>query len=179
MTFGKEQLDKFRDFWKENGEDIMVLVKAAFNDVKSTIEMVMGIIKGIFEVAWPIISGVVKTAWELIKTTVSTAIDLVLGIIQTTMDLLKGDWEGAWTTIKDTAEKIVGNIVTFFENVDLLQVGKDIVQGLIDGIGSMVDAVKEKVSEIANGIPEWMKKILGIASPSRVLMQIGKWTGEG
>lgn len=179
MNFVGPQLEKFKAFWDENGEAIMKLVKTYFNMIWEDIKMVMGLIQGVFQVVWPIISGVVKVAWELIKATVGTAIDLVLGIIQTTMKLIQGDWEGAWNTIKETVEKIWGNIKGFFQGVDLVQIGKDIIGGLIKGIGSMADSVVEKVKSLADSIPNWMKKVLGIKSPSRVMMEVGKWTGQG
>lgn len=67
----------------------------------------------------------------------------------------------------------------FLDRVDLREIGKDIIRGLINGIGSLKDSVQAKVEEIASGIPSWAKKILGIHSPSRVMMEVGKWTGEG
>ncbi|WP_052344227.1 phage tail tape measure protein [Bacillus ndiopicus] len=166
VEFVKEQLDKLKEFWNENGEAIFSLVKKHFENIKGNIEMVMGIIKGVFEIVWPIIAGVIKYAWESIKLTIGTALDLVLGIIQTVLKLIEGDWKGAWETIKKTAENIWNNIESFFKNVSLEQIGKDIINGLIEGIGSMVGAVKKKVESLANQLPEWAKKVLGIHSPS-------------
>lgn len=179
VEFVKKQLDKLKEFWDENGEQIFKIVKGQFENIKSTIEMVMGIIKGIFEIVWPIIAGVVKYVWESIKLTIGTAIDLVLGIIQTVLKLIQGDWEGAWETIKKTAEKIWSNIEGFFKGVNLVQIGKDIINGLIEGIGSMANSVKKKVEELANKIPQWAKDLLGIKSPSRVFKEIGAWVSEG
>jgi len=53
----------------------------------------------------------------------------------------------------------------------LLQIGKDIVNGLIQGIGDMFNGVRSKVEELAGLIPEWAKKILGIHSPAKVFVQ--------
>nr|WP_255723595.1 phage tail tape measure protein [Sporosarcina sp. ACRSL] len=179
VSFGKAQLDKFKAFWDENGKAIMTLVKIYFTTIWELIKGVMGIIKGIFETVWPIISGVVKIAWNLIKTIVSTSIDLVLGIIQTVMKLLQGDWEGAWDTIKTTAVKIVTGIVKFFKDVDLLQVGKDILQGLVNGFTSMVDSVTNTVKNIASKIKNAITDFFDIHSPSRVMKGIGEDIGEG
>lgn len=179
VEFSSRQLDKFKAFWEENGQFITEIVKKYFGYIADNIKLVMGIIKGIFEVFWPILSGIVKVVWENIKLIVGTAIDLVLGTIQTVMKLLQGDWEGAWETIKGTAVKIVGNIVKFFKDVDLLQIGKDIIQGLINGIASMADAVVERVKSLADSIPNWIKKVLGIQSPSKVLKEQGVFIGQG
>jgi hypothetical protein len=179
VTFVKDQLDKIKDFWDENGAIITQLVDTYFSAIKVYIALIMGIIKTIFQTVWPIISGIVQVAWAMMKTIVDTAINLILGIIQTVLKLIQGDWEGAWNTIKTTAETIMNNIVGFFEGIDLYQIGKDIIQGLINGIGSMVKNVGDKVKELADKIPEGIKKFLGIHSPSRVLMELGEFTGEG
>ncbi len=172
VTFASGILDKFKAFWDENGKFIVSIVKLHFEQIKSNIEMVMGIIKGIFEVVWPVISGVVKITWNIIKTAISNTLDTILGIIQTVMKLIQGDWKGAWETIKKTSEKIMNNIVKFFKDVDLLQVGKDMIQGLINGIGSMASAVMKKVKSIADSITTTAKNALDIHSPSDVLIVV-------
>ena len=179
VDFGKQQLDKLREFWDENGADIMEIVKRSFEAVRDIIKTIMGIIKGVFEAVWPVITSVVKTAWTLIKGIIDVSINLVLGIIKTVLKILQGDWKGAWQSIKDTAKNIMDSIVNTFKNIDLLQVGKDIINGLIKGIKSMASAVKDGVMSLANKLPGWVKKPLGIKSPSRVFMALGRFTGEG
>src|SRR5690625_4331714 len=110
--------------------------------------------------------------WNEIKTAV---VDIVVG--------LKDDAIAKWEELKtSTLEKINGvkdNIINPLKEVDLLQIGKDIIDGLINGIKSKVNAVKDAVSDVASGITNKVKGILGLASPSKVLAQIGRWTGEG
>src|SRR5690625_6478126 len=43
----------------------------------------------------------------------------------------------------------------------------------------MAEAVWDKATSIAEGIGGAIKSALGIASPSRLMIQFGKWTGEG
>lgn len=179
VDFAKGILDRFKDFWGENGKAISGIVQLHFGFIKGNIEMVMGIIKGIFEVVWPIISGVVKIAWETIQLTIGNALELILGTIQFILKLIQGDWAGAWNTIKQTAENIMNNIVKFFKDIDLYQIGKDIIQGLINGIGSMAGAVWDKVKSITDGIKNAITGALQINSPSKLTTQYGKWVGEG
>lgn len=179
VKFVSAQLDKFKAFWEENGKFITEIVKKYFGYIADNIKLVMGVIKGIFQTVWPIISGIIEVAWGVIKTIVSSSINLVLGIIQTVLKVLQGDWQGAWTTIQSTAVKIVSDILKFFRDVDLLQIGKDMIQGLIDGIGSMASAVVDRVKGVVNGAIDAAKNLLGIKSPSRVFMQIGDDTGQG
>ncbi|MGM0836047.1 MAG: phage tail tape measure protein [Bacillota bacterium] len=178
-AFMNEKLTDIRAFWDKNGAQIMELVRNYFTIIGAYIQVAMGYIKGIFQAVWPIISGIIKIAWNLIKLTIDNAIDWILGIINVGLALLRGDWQGAWTAIKDLAKKIWGNIEQFFENVDLFQIGKDIIQGLIDGFGSMMGGIKKAVNKIAGLIPSGVKNFLGIHSPSRVMMELGNDTGAG
>lgn len=179
VEFVKDQLDTLKEFWDENGQFIVSLVKLHFEQVKSTIEMVMGVIKGIFEFVWPLLSNTVKLAWEAIKLVVSTAMDTILGVISIALKLLQGDWKGAWDQLGQIGQKMMDNFTSFLKGVNLKQIGKDIMNGLIKGIDSMGDAVWKKVEGIADGITSTAKRVLGIKSPSRVFKQIGLWTGEG
>jgi TP901 family phage tail tape measure protein len=178
-SFAGEQLAKFQALWNEHGTAIMTFVKNAFTGIQITISIAMAAIKAIFQAVWPIISNIVRVAWEYMKMIVGSAIDIVVGLIDAAMSVLKGDWSGAWDAIKGIAENIWHNIEGFFRNIDLVQIGKDIIAGLIRGIGSMGGAVMRSVSKIANSIPNGVKKLLGIHSPSRVLMELGGYTAEG
>ncbi|WP_082234967.1 phage tail protein [Halobacillus massiliensis] len=181
---------KIQQIWQKHGDGILRIAQFAWQEIVSivsTLTSVLGTIisgslsflKGLFQITWPIISGVVQTAFSLITTIVEVGISLVMGILDTTMSLIKGDWDSAWQTVKDTASDIMDSIVSTFEGIDLVQIGKDIIQGLIDGIGSMFGGIRDMVKQAADLIPDWLKKKLGIASPSKVTTQLGKWTGEG
>ena len=61
----------------------------------------------------------------------------------------------------------------------LVSVGMDFIAGLWDGIKSKFDSVISRVSALADRLPTAVKKVLGIASPSKVMYKIGEYTGEG
>ncbi|MCA1319796.1 phage tail tape measure protein [Bacillus tianshenii] len=174
-----EQLATITAFWDEHGAKISELVKNYFTIIGAYIEMIMGYIKGVFEAVWPLISGIFVITWNVIKLTVENALDYILGLVEVIMALIEGDWEKAWESIKDIAKDIWENIEGFFEDVDLLQIGKDIIQGLIDGLGSMMGSVEKAVDKIAALIPDGVASFLGIRSPSRVMMEMGRDTGAG
>ncbi|AHN24360.1 phage tail tape measure protein [Lysinibacillus varians] len=154
VKFATEIMDQFKAFWEENGKTITAIVQLYFGQIKANIEAVMMIIKGIYEAVWPVVTGIFKIAWETMKLTVGNALDVILGVIQTVMKLIQGDWKGAWETIQQTAINIMDNVKEYFQNVDLVQIGKDIIQGFIDGIGSMIDGVKTSASYMMSQIQE-------------------------
>jgi len=80
---------------------------------------------------------------------------------------------------KQRIEDAWNNAKAFLEGINLKQIGRDIIQGLINGIKEKVTAVGRAVSDVTSEITGKVKSILGISSPSRVLAQFGKWTVEG
>jgi phage-related minor tail protein len=180
ITFATSMLNRLKEFWLNNGQMILNGVRAAFNAIWQTIQGVMYIIVGIFQAVWPLISGIVQIAWSLIKSIISVAINAVLGVISVAMNLLSGNWSGAWESIKRTVQNIWNDITNSFRNIDLGKIGSDIINGLVHGIQSAAGGIGKVISGIAASIPDGIKKLLGIASPSRVLRdEVGKWIPEG
>jgi len=175
-----DQLAKIKAFWTDNGELIMKFVNSFMSTVMNDIQAGMQFIRGVFQVIWPIISGLVKIAWGIIKTAVNNGVDIVLGLVEAGMKLLEGDWSGAWEAIEQIGKDIWSNIEDFFRNVDLFSIGSDIIQGLLDGLGSMAGAITRKVKSLASLVPDGLKDFLGIHSPSRLIRdQVGKFIPLG
>lgn len=134
--------------------------------------------------------NLVKTKWtnivNLFRSGGAGAVNAVQSMVGTVLTFIKNLVTNFTATINGFKTAIVNKfieiknlIVNTVKGIDLIQIGKDIVGGLIGGIGNMFGSVKEKISELANLIPDWAKKILGIASPSKVMAAIGVWTGKG
>lgn len=179
MSFVGDILGKLQSFWSQHGSEVMTIVQSSFNFVWNYIQNTMNFIKGIFQVVWPLISGIVITAWAVIKTSIKTAFDLILGIISVALDILTGHWDKVWGDLKSTAKNIWNDIVNTFKGIDLFQVGKDIINGLINGVKSMVGAVGSIMSDIGKSIVSVTKNVLGIHSPSRVMMELGGYVSDG
>jgi TP901 family phage tail tape measure protein len=163
--FFGEQLGAIKKFWNDNGSSIMQLVKFYFTAVKANIEVAMAAIKSVFQTVWPIISGAVQIAWGVIKAVIAGSIQTILGIITVATKLLQGDWKGAWNAIKDTTKNIGSSIISYLKDIDLREIGRNIIQGLVNGISGMMGTVKEKIQEIASLIPKGIKDMLDINSP--------------
>lgn len=79
-------------------------------------------------------------------------------------------------------KKLPGRVAGFFKGLPgrMVGIGKDIVGGLISGIAAkakdLINAIKDFVTD---KIPGFVKKALGISSPSRVMHGIGLHIGQG
>ena len=83
------------------------------------------------------------------------------------------------TEVKTKVEDLWGEVESFLEGIDLMQMGKDIIQGLINGIKSMAGDVVKAAKGVVGDAIDGAKNLLGINSPSKVFFQFGKWTDEG
>lgn len=101
---------------------------------------------------------------DIIKLGLQMVIALVKGLAQNLPQLVTGVLNMAATIIKTLVDSIP----------DVIEVGKDIVRGVWDGIKAMGSWIKEKVSGFFGGIVDNVKGVLGIHSPSRVFAGIGE-----
>ena len=124
---------------------------------------------------WDNVLGIFKSMGGSVRSFTDDTLSKVIGFFRNFVTNVKSQMTNAKQGVID----IWNQAVTFLKNIDLKQIGKDIIQGLINGLGAMGSFVTEKIKEIANSIPKWAKKILDIHSPSRVMDKIGQQTGEG
>ncbi len=109
---------------------------------------------------------------------IQSAKDMVARIMEAFENWKKGVRERFDKGIQDVKD-LWNGLVKWFQGIDLKQIGKDIIQGLINGISSMASKVKESARNIANGIGEKIKSILKLGSPSKLMESYGEFTGEG
>lgn len=87
------------------------------------------------------------------------------------------------TWFNNTKTKATGmkdDLIRTFKNIDLKQIGKDIISGLLSGIAGKAQDLYRKATEIADGIKNKIKKALDINSPSKVMEdEVGEETGAG
>lgn len=61
----------------------------------------------------------------------------------------------------------------------MIEVGGQIIDGLVNGIKAKWESVKGTVTGIASGLAESVKSTLGIHSPSRVMHEVGEFVMQG
>ena len=88
--------------------------------------------------------------------------------------------------VKDRMKEVPKEVKNFMDeavdkikSINLKQIGKDLIQGLIDGVKSMGSKVIGTLGNIVKSGIDEAKKKLGIKSPSRVFRAIGEDTGQG
>lgn len=83
--------------------------------------------------------------------------------------------KGAGSFISSSAKTIVDTLYNGVKQLPqtMLNLGRQAIQGLINGIRGMIAGVKDNIAEVAYGAVSTLKNILGIHSPSTVFKEIG------
>lgn len=82
----------------------------------------------------------------------------------------------------EAAKNFATNIVEGIKEIPskVGEVGKNIIEGLWNGMAGMLDWLKKKIKELAKGILDGMKSSLGIKSPSKVFRdEVGRYLAQG
>lgn len=180
------------------------VIKSVMQIVMGIIQVVTGIISGNWAQVWEGMGNILSGVWNLIVSLIRGALQIVGQIVISGVQLavsfatsafqgLVGFLGGVWSNITNGVSGMIGNVVGFFSGLVgkitgalgnaggiLLQTGKDIIQGLINGISSMMGAIGRAVLSI---VPEAIRgpfeDLLGIHSPSRVAIWWGHMIGGG
>lgn len=179
--------DKIAAWFKKLWDAIVGIFKAAWEAIKK----VWSTVTGWFSNLWGGIKAGAGKAWEGIKNTINKAREgvqkawgSVKGWFSNLWSNVKSGISNAWGGIKDwfsnlqPVEWMRGaweNVGTFFENLGprFYEWGKNLLQGLWNGITSMVDKIVEGMKNIGRRIANGFKSILGINSPSRLFAEYG------
>lgn len=151
---------------------------------------------------WSAISGFFNTVWESITQGASNTWTSITGFFSPIGQWFTQKWEqirssaaSAWIRIVslvsvawDQLRNVISNnpllqrIVAGWNNIfsylgglkdRMLGIGQNIIQGLINGITSKFDGLKNIWATINNFMPDFMRKKMDIHSPSRVMAGMG------
>ena len=115
-----------------------------------------------------LLSGIVSHLPEILVAGIDLVVSLVAGIGNALPDIIAAG--------VDLVKKLWDTII----NTDWLQLGKDIIRGLINGIGSMAGALWDAAVNVAKYAFDGIKSFFGIHSPSRKMRdEVGKFIPSG
>lgn len=116
---------------------------------------------------------------EMIEKFVGYAVEKLPQVIELGMKMVLAIVSGLAKNLPQIVRSVLDMTATIVKTFvsslpDIVDVGKQIVMGVWDGIKAMGSWIKEKVSGFFGGIVDNVKGVLGIHSPSRVFAGIGE-----
>ncbi len=161
-SFIGEKIAQIKQFWDENGTQILKAVENVFNGIKAVIEFVM-----------PAVKFVIETVWNAIKQVIDGALNIIMGAIKVFSGLFTGDfskmWEGVKQIFKGAIDLVVGWMtLSFFGGIktivmNLAKTGVNILKSMWDDIArfftSMGSKVSSTVSNFSSAVLNFFKNL--------------------
>jgi hypothetical protein len=142
--------------------------------LKAKWDEVMNAIAGVVQAVMPIIQGIMVTFQAAIHGDWYAFGENLKNTWNAAWELIKSALSDAWNWIVTTVGTFVGNVIDKIKNTDWLGVGKDMWQGVIDGMESLLTTAENAAVKVATAIYDAIRGFFGIKSPSKVLIDIGK-----
>lgn len=147
------------------------IISAGLNLILTLAQALVGALPSLVGVLPRIIKGVVSGLISLLPQLIPIGLQIMVTLATSLISQIG--------TIISALPEVFAAIIGAFSEVDWGKLGHDIINGLIKGLKSMLSSLWSTIGNIASGISDTFKDLLGIHSPSKVFMQYGVYTDEG
>ncbi|PGC67564.1 phage tail protein [Bacillus safensis] len=164
---------------------------SVWNGIKSFFSTVLGGIKNFFVNNWNKIKSTTTTVfntvktfigsvWNKIKSTVANVVGGIWKAVSGKFNDIKNTVGSKMNDVKSKIKSIWDKVMAFFKGINLYNIGKNIIQGLVRGVGGMASSLYKKATDIVNNVKNTFTKLFNIHSPSRWMRdEIGYNLGAG
>lgn len=156
-----------RDAAQAVWDAIKLATTTAINAVSSVVSSVMGRVLTGWRNIWDSVKAAAAAVWDAIKAVVRGAIDNVKATIDRVRDVIatvRNAFNGAKDAARDKMNALIdlvrdlpNRILRGLGNLGnlLINAGRDVIQGFIDGITGGFRRVRDKLSELTDLLPDW------------------------
>ena len=163
-------------FWAEHGDKIVADIKktvgliigyytSVYNLIKTVLEPVISWLADMWEQHGDKITATVMAWWDTVSLVVGYVWTAIQDLVALVTAIFNGDWSAAWELAKAMGQKFLdfmaafpgkvlsymGSLVTTVGTL-ALDIGKSLVDGIVTGIGGMVDAVTSGAQSAAKAM---------------------------
>lgn len=146
--------------------------------IEASIALILSLADGLIKALPELVAAIPNLIIALVEGILDHLDEIILAGVKVTGALIKGLIK-AIPDIIMAIPRVISSIVDTFLDFDWLGLGKNIVEGIIDGFVEMWNDFKNTVHDAVTGVVDEVKDILGIASPSKVFAGIGGYMAEG
>lgn len=154
-------------------ESITLLIQAAMQLMLALARGLIAAIPQMIDAVPGIITNLVESFYAMLPEIIGVGIEIVIalasGLVSNAGHIL--------AAVPRLVETIVRGFLAAVKSY--WDIGKSIVDGIRQGITEQWERLKSDVSHLFTGLVDWIKKLLGIHSPSRVFADIGQNMAAG
>ena len=152
---------------------IKTIITTVWNAIKTVISTVLGAIKSVITTYVNGWKTIISTVLGAIKTVVSTGWNAIKTTILNVVTSLKSSLQSKWNEIKQ-------QVNSAFAASNFVEVGKNIVSGIISGISKKASDLFNALKNLASEALSAAKKKLKSNSPSKLFRdEVGQWIPAG
>jgi len=166
-------------FISEHGTEIQTILTAAWEIIKNVIQGALTLIEGILRATMAILKGDWQGAWDIIKNTVATVWENIKNILNAATSAMVTAVGVSLTTIYNWFVEKFNGIKSYLQGISLADIGRGMIQGLVDGIRSMAGALVSAAQGVVQSAIDAARNLLGMHSPSKVFRRMGQDTIQG
>lgn len=170
---------------------LMPMLPSLIKQITDTlIENLPAIIEGGFQLLTGLITGLTKCTPKLIDSVIALIPVITKALTDNLPELVKAGMElivalaqglpQALPDLIDALPKIIGAIIDGFKDVDWLDLGANILKGILNGLVSAVSGIWSVVEDVSSAIIDGFCDFFDIHSPSRVMAKkVGQYLPSG
>lgn len=163
--------------------DCMILMVETLIDnidliIDAGIQLIIGLAEGLIEalpklidkipiIIEKIIEAIIENLPKIISMGIRLIVELGAGLIAAIPQLI------------GMIPQIIKAIIDAFKNTDWGAVGKDLLNGLLEGFSNAGNIIWEAIKKVGNSMIDGIKSFFGIHSPSRVFAELGEYLPQG
>lgn len=172
-------------------KQLMPMLPSLIKQITDTlIENLPAIIEGGFQLLTGLITGLTKCTPDLIDSVIAlipvitkALTDNLPALVKAGMELIVALAQGlpqALPDLIDALPEIIGAIIDGFKDVDWLDLGANILKGILNGLVSAVSGIWSIVEDVGSAIIDGFCDFFDIHSPSRVMAKkVGQYLPSG
>lgn len=188
--------------WTNNWFGIQEKTRAVIDFIKGVIASGMQFIQDLTSGKLGWLSQVWQNAMDSIQAIIESALAIWRHIKQAWRNIENGNWymfgvemrkiwdiamrlletliRNAWENIKLVFQNVIKKIIDYFKNIDWAQVGKNIIEGIINGLFWAAVKLDAAIRKISQNAKDAIQGFFGIHSESKVMKyQVGWEMGAG
>jgi tape measure domain-containing protein len=168
-------LDEVIESVPKIAETFRVIVREGLRTIR---ELVPDFVKTGFTVIMAFLRGLDKNIGEITQRAVDIVVKFVNGIADNMDKIVDAAWNLVVKFVKAIGKKAYDQAVHL--GTTGWEMAQDIADGMVQGLrGYGAEKVGDAAVALANAIPDTVKDLLGMRSPSKVTEELGRYTAEG
>ena len=180
-------------------EYVPILVEAGMKLLIGLLQGIANNIQQVVETAVLVITNFLAGIASSIPLIIESGVNLIISFINGMAESIRNNTNRMIDATNNLMDAVIGAIKAYFGNfkdkgteilskmiagvkskfADFKQAAKDMMSGFIEGVKSKMREIKNAAVNVIESAVDGVKSFLGIASPSKLFREIGRWSDEG